>query len=195
MTLEASRQLVDIVGKSSRRRSSGWLAPATVTPEGTQPARLHMAGSPSSVRIGETAIIGCVSYVVESVSYWPPGDLEIVLASAVLADKCRIERRTGRAFDAATNTVTDTWVPIWGGPCDIQARADLASSVDAAGDSTTLERLTASIPAQVADVLPGDRLTVTESADVRLVGRHLAVTGVRMGTTPALRVLQLESAE
>lgn len=190
------RQPVDVIGRYGCRALVGWLAPATVTAEGAQPAKVYLSGNESTVTVGDHVRIGSRVYVATSVSYWHPGDLEVALSGEVLVDRCRIERLTGYSYDPVTNVATETWEPIWTGPCDVQASGDLAArEVDAAGVMTTLARLLVSVPASVADVRSGDTVVIEQSADARLVGQRLTVTGVRMSTTPSLRILLLEDAE
>jgi len=199
VTLAQCAQDVSVSGATHAYATVGWLAPQQVAADGVMPARLYVAGRPGDVAVGDLVTVDGVGYVATSVGYWHPGDLEVVLSSTVLVDRCRIERRTGQSYDDATNTMTDTWAVVWEGPCDLDSTATVGSRTDArteaAGDPVTLSRLTASIPATVTDVEPMDTLTVTQSGDARLVGRRFTITAIRMGTTPALRSLLLEGVE
>lgn len=176
----------------------GWVAPAYSTTEGEQPARAYLEPAiQGDLLAGDAVTVSGVTYAVEAVGWWPPNSIEAVLAGANLADTGKIERLTASSFDPVTNVVTKTWTPIWSGPCDVEVGGGVLTAVivDNAGQPTSVQRAFARIPASVVDVRVGDRFTVTESLDARLVGEPMPITGVQMDTTPAMRVLNLSESQ
>jgi Family of unknown function (DUF6093) len=168
----------------------GWVAPAFANVAGQQPARVYLEDAVEDLlATGDALTASGVTYAVEAVGWWPPGSIEAVLAGTDLPDTCTIERLTATVFDQSTNVVTNTWSVIWSGPCCVQI--GIGVPVDNAAETQVVLRGLVQVPASVATVEHGDRLTVTTSRDLRLVGSHLAITAVQMDTTPALRVLNV----
>ena len=195
MILDFARQPVSIDRGGIVSTTTGWLAPEHADASGLVPAKVYLEGAQGLLQAGDLVTVAGVGYVVESVAYWAPGDIEAVLAAVQLLDICRIERRTARTYTEATNTVADAWSVVWSGPCDVQpALSTVGRRLDNAADPVTVTVATATVPASVVAVAPLDALVVTASRDARLVGRRLVVTGVRMATNPVLRTLLLEEA-
>lgn len=175
---------------------TGWVAPAFTTAVGEQSARAYLEDvTRDDLRTDDMLAADGLTYIVTKVGWWPPDSIEATLAGVDLPDTCLIERETGASLDEVTNVVTSTWSTVWSGPCNIQIGAGVTPLVvDNAGETMVAMRGMAQIPASAVDVQPGDRLTVATSRDARLVGVHLAITGVQMDTTPVLRVLNISDA-
>lgn len=106
-----------------------------------------------------------------------------------LGDRCRIERKTSVWSEEQQKTIT-THVLVWEGPCRWPAPSGGSPIVTAAGELATPTAPVVRVPASVAGVETGDRVTaVACPGDPDLVGRQLWVTFNRYRSLNSARFL------
>ena len=118
-------------------------------------------------------------------------------ALQLLRDTCLIERKTGeRVFDPVTGQYEQAWEVVYTGPCRLKPNADGNTGRDTElGDAQniTLHRYPVRLPWDATpEIRRDDRLTITASDDVWLVGRPLEVVDVAYAGTSTVRKLIVE---
>jgi hypothetical protein len=116
-------------------------------------------------------------------------------ALQLLRDTCTVERKTGdRVFDPGTGQYAETWEPVHSGPCRVK-RGEAGGRDAELGDvvNVTLHRYEVRLPWDATpEIRRDDRLTITASDDVWLVGRPLEVVDVAYAGTSTVRKLIVE---
>ena len=110
-------------------------------------------------------------------------DLELFrsFAAATFADTCTI---TVPAGTGTLNGTTGDWVPdapatVYDGPCRVRYPSITESDEMFGGTTQKKQRFVVVIPHDVDDIPIGARVTVTDSTDLQLLDRKLAVIAVR----------------
>lgn len=100
----------------------------------------------------------------------------------LMRETCRVERGTRGALDPATGRYTPTSTVVYNGRCDVKPLAAGADSAVVGERDVVLRRYDAALPFDtLGTIAVDDVLTVTASADPRLVGRPLTVVAVGLG--------------
>lgn len=101
---------------------------------------------------------------------------------AALPDAALLERPGPPVFDREANEYVPSWQPLGTWRVRVELPTSEGSELDVAEQRLTLQPFLVTAPLELTDVQPGDRLTVTASADPRLVGRPLEVTRIKAGS-------------
>jgi hypothetical protein len=120
-----------------------------------------------------------------------------VAAERLMLDTVLIERRTGRTFDAATGSYSDSWMTVYVGRADVKPLARLPREGDAGQSTVAVGRYDVRLPfGDSARMLIEDRVTVTASPDQHLVGRApLFVAAVELGARRTVWHIQVVDQE
>lgn len=118
---------------------------------------------------------GTVAYLEETVSGYLP-DLGILY------------RPGPTAWDPDLNTEAPTWTVVWSGPCLVETPGTAGTEAEAGEQRLSVQPFQVTVPLSVTDIRPDDHLTVTDSADPRLIGRPLQVTRVQAASLAQYRV-------
>lgn len=99
-------------------------------------------------------------------------------AEALMVDSCTITRPGEVVTDPDTGDVTNSTTIVYAGRCKVQSKNSATSSPEAGGAVFTVVSRQVHIPANAADVLDGDVVTVTASAlNSFTVGKQYRVEG------------------
>lgn len=99
-------------------------------------------------------------------------------AEKLMVDSCIIERPGDPVTDPDTGNVTAGMVPVYSGKCKVQSKDSATATPDAAGASFVVVSRQVHIPANGADVLNDDVVTITSSKlNVFTVGKQYRVEG------------------
>jgi hypothetical protein len=99
-------------------------------------------------------------------------------AESLMVDSCTITRPGEAVTDPETGNVTDAQVAVYEGKCKVQSKDSSVATPDAAGASFVIVSRQVHIPANAADVLDGDVITITASRlNAFTVGKQYRVEG------------------
>ena len=95
-----------------------------------------------------------------------------------MLDQCTITRPGEVVTDPETGNVTNASTEVYAGKCKVQSKDSATSTPDAAGASFTVVSRQVHIPANAADVVDGDVVTITASLlNSFTVGKQYRVEG------------------
>lgn len=115
-------------------------------------------------------------------------------ALSLMRDTCVVERFAGRVFNETTGQYVETWNQVYSGKCRIKPRS--SSETEWGEREVSLAQYVAVLPWNATpEVQRGDRLTVTASDDVWLIGRPLEVLAISLAGTATARRLLVEDKE
>lgn len=116
-------------------------------------------------------------------------------ALKLMRDTCTVERRNGEpVLNETTGLLEQLYTTVYAGVCRIKPRS--SSETEWGEHEVTLGQYVAVLPWDTAPAIAReDRLTVTASDDVWLVGRRLEVIGVNLAGTSTARRLLVEDKE
>ena len=104
-------------------------------------------------------------------------------AERLMTDRCVVRRATGRTVtNPATFEVVREYAVIYGpaspksGQCKVQAYEAFEQEREVAAATAVINRVRVDFPVGAAAFKPGDVVTIIESADPLLTGRHLRLT-------------------
>jgi hypothetical protein len=99
-------------------------------------------------------------------------------AEALMVDACTITRGGAPVTDPNTGDVTATATTVYTGKCKVQSSNSSTASPDAGGHTFVVVSRQVHIPANAADVVDGDVVTVTASLlNAFTVGKQYRVEG------------------
>jgi len=114
-------------------------------------------------------------------------------ALQLMTDTVAVTRITGQTYNPATMAYEPTVVAVHTGPADVKPLDVQNREVQAGEREVALRSFEVRLPFdEPAAIARGDLVTVTASADPRLVGRVLTVTGVGHGGRRTARHLDAE---
>ena len=115
-------------------------------------------------------------------------------ALKLMRDRCLVERLTGQVLNEDTGVLEDTYTAIYTGVCRLKPRS--SSETEWGEHEVTLGQYVAVLPWDAgAGIKREDRLTITDSDDTRMIGRHLEVVAVQLNGTSTARRLLVEDKE
>ena len=99
-------------------------------------------------------------------------------AEALMVDACTIDRPGEVVTDPETGNVTNSTVPVYAGKCKVQSKNSATATPDSAGATFIIVSRQVHIPANAAEVLDGDVVTITASPlNTFTVGKQYRVEG------------------
>lgn len=99
-------------------------------------------------------------------------------AESLMIDACTITRPGEPVTDPDTGDVTNVAVTVYSGKCKVQSKDSSVATPDSAGASFTVVSRQVHIPANAADVIDGDVVTITASRlNAFTVGKRYRVEG------------------
>lgn len=116
-------------------------------------------------------------------------------ALMLMRDTCTVDRKDGApVLNEETGQYEQTWETVYTGVCRVKPRTQ--READWGEREVALGQYVAVLPWDAApEIQRGDRLTVTASDDVWLIGRHLEVLAVALAGTATARRLLVEDKE
>jgi hypothetical protein len=95
-----------------------------------------------------------------------------------MVDACTIDRPGELVTDPETGAVTNSTVQVYSGKCKVQSKDSATATPDSAGASFVVVSRQVHIPANAAEVLDGDVVTITASPlNTFTVGKQYRVEG------------------
>ena len=99
-------------------------------------------------------------------------------AESLMVDECTITRPGDPVTDPDTGDVTNTTTEVYAGKCKVQSKDSATANPEAGGAVFTVVSRQVHIPANAADVVDGDVVTITASLlNAFTVGKQYRVAG------------------